>query len=77
MTSTEELLKLDVPARLKLIDELWESVLRDLNDPESPHGLPVSNELRRLLDQRMAEYRAHPDAGSSWADVRGRILKRR
>lgn len=77
MVSTEALFKLDVQARLKLIDELWESVLKDLDDPESPHSLPVTEELRSFLDQRTAAYRANPDAGSSWSDVRARLLKRR
>jgi putative addiction module component (TIGR02574 family) len=77
MASTEELLKLDVQARIKLIDELWDSVVRDLNDPESPQSLPVTDDLRALLDRRTKAYRANPDAGSPWADVRDRILKRR
>jgi putative addiction module component (TIGR02574 family) len=77
MASIEEIFKLDVRARLKLIDELWESVLKDLNDPASPHSLPVTAELRSFLDQRMAAYRANPDAGSSWSDVRARLLERR
>ncbi|HEX4418451.1 MAG TPA: addiction module protein [Kofleriaceae bacterium] len=77
MASTDDLLKLDVQDRLKLIDKLWESVLDDLNDPASPQSLPVSHDLRRALDRRMAAYRANPDAGSSWPEVRARILKRR
>lgn len=48
MAVTEELLKLDVRARLKLIDELWDSILRDLNDPENPESLPVDDDLRAL-----------------------------
>ena len=77
MVSTDELMKLDVQARLRLIDQLWESVVKDLNDPESRQSLPVTDDLRMLLDQRMKAYRANPDAGSSWPDVRERILKRR
>jgi len=51
--STRELLQLDVQARLKLIDELWESVVNDLNDPDKPNPLPVSTETRALLDERI------------------------
>ena len=74
MAVPDQLLKLDVRARLKLIDELWDSILRDLNDPESPAGLPVDDDLRALLDRRREAYRANPEAGSSWEDVRGRLL---
>ena len=77
MAVTDELLKLDVPARLKLIDEIWDSILRDLNDTENPESLAVDDDLRALLDQRQAAYHANPDAGSSWADVRSRLLARR
>jgi putative addiction module component (TIGR02574 family) len=77
MAVTDELLKLDVRARLKLIDEIWDSILRDLNDPENPESLPVGDDLRALLDRREAAYQANPDAGSSWADVRSRLLTRR
>jgi putative addiction module component (TIGR02574 family) len=76
MAVSDELLKLDVRARLKLIDELWDSILRDLNDPDNPESLPVDDDLRALLDRRRAAYRANPDAGSSWADIRGRLLAR-
>jgi putative addiction module component (TIGR02574 family) len=77
MAVTEELRKLDVQARLRIIDELWDSVLQDLNDPESPQSLPIDDGLRGLLDRRRDAYRANPDAGSSWADVRSRLLARR
>ena len=77
MAVTDELLKLDVRARLKLIDEIWDSILRDLNDPENPESLPVDDDLRALLDRRRAAYQANPDAGSSWEDVRSRLLARR
>lgn len=77
MAVTDELLRLDVPTRLKLIDELWDSILRDLNDPGNPESLPVDDDLRALLDRRVAAYQANPDAGSSWADVRSRLLARR
>ena len=36
--STSELRKLDVQPRLKIIDELWESVVAELNDPDKPNS---------------------------------------
>jgi putative addiction module component (TIGR02574 family) len=75
MPSTRELLQLDVQARLQLIDELWESIVNDLNDPDKPSSLPVSDATRALLEDRMREYRANPAAGLRWADVHERLLK--
>ena len=77
MANTDELFKLDVQARLALIDELWDSVVRDFNDPDSAQSLPVTDDLRALLDRRAKAYRDNPEAVSSWPEVRDRILKRR
>lgn len=77
MAVSDELLKLDVRARLKLIDEIRDSIPRDLNDPANPESLPIDDDLRALLDRRRAAYRANPDAGSLWADVHSRLLARR
>jgi putative addiction module component (TIGR02574 family) len=74
-TATSELLKLDVQTRLKIIDELWESVVNDLNDPDKPNALPVSEETRALLDEQMREYAADPTIGRPWAEVYEQLLK--
>jgi len=73
--STSELLKLDVQTRLEIIDELWESVVSDLNDPDKAASLPVPEATRALFEQRMREYRANPAIGLSWADVHAQLLK--
>jgi putative addiction module component (TIGR02574 family) len=73
--STSELLKLDVQTRLKIIDELWESVVDDLNDPDKPNTLSVSEETRALLDEQMREYLADPTIGRPWDEVYEQLLK--
>jgi putative addiction module component (TIGR02574 family) len=73
--STSELLKLDVQTRLEIIDELWESVVDDLNDADSATPVPVSAATRALLDERMREYRADPTTVLRWDDVHERLLK--
>ena len=75
MPSTRELLELDVQTRLKLIDELWESVVNDLNDPSKPNSLPISEATRTLLEERRREYRADPSAAMHWEDVHAQLLK--
>jgi len=75
MTSTSELRKLDVQTRLKIIDELWESVVDDLNDPDEPNALPVSEETRALLDEQMREYFADSTIGRPWSEVYEQLLK--
>jgi len=74
-TISSELRKLDVQSRLKLIDELWSSIVDDLNDPDKPNTLPVSEETRALLDEQMREYVADPALGRPWAEVYEQLLK--
>jgi putative addiction module component (TIGR02574 family) len=73
MLSTRELLELDVQTRLELIDQLWESVVNDLNDSSKPNSLPISDATRALLEERRREYRADPSAAVPWEDVHTRL----
>jgi putative addiction module component (TIGR02574 family) len=52
----EEIDKLPVRERLRLIEELWESI--DAN----PEAVPVTNAQRAELDRRIAAHKANPDA---------------
>jgi putative addiction module component (TIGR02574 family) len=72
--SRAELLKLDVATRLELIEELWDSIA---SDPAAAAQLPLSDAERTLLDERLREHAADPDAARSWDEVRAEILKRR
>ena len=61
---------LDLPEneRIKLVAEIWESIA------ECPEQIDLSDETRELLRKRSATYRADPDSGSPWAEVKERIL---
>lgn len=75
MPSTRELLELDVDTRLELIDQLWESVVNDLNDPGKPNSLPISDATRALLEERRREDGADPAAAVRWEDVHTRLCR--
>lgn len=72
--SRAEILQLDVAARLELIEELWDSIA---SDPGAAAALPLSDEERALLDERLREHRDAPSAARPWVDVRSEILKSR
>lgn len=63
---------LSVAERLQLVEDLWDSIAQEA-DTET---LPLTTEERQLLDKRLAEYERDPDGGSSWEEVKARILKR-
>jgi len=63
-----EALDLSVEDRLELAEALWESV--ETMVPQSP----IPGWQRQILDERIADDDANPDAGSSWPEVKQRIL---
>ena len=72
--SKAELLELEVTERLELIEELWDSIAAD---PNGGDLVPLTDEQRALIETRLQEYRADPQAARPWAEVRAEILKQR
>ncbi|MGH7709884.1 MAG: addiction module protein [Gemmatimonadaceae bacterium] len=64
--------RLPLPERLKLVEDIWDSIAQDAN----AETLPVSVDDKALLDQRLAELEQNPNAGHEWPEVRARILDR-
>ena len=63
MKDIAEIRKLPLPERLQLVGEIWDSILED------PALLPVSDELARELELRLAAHRADPDSSQTWESV--------
>lgn len=68
----DELLALDVEVRLVLVQELWDSIVKDV-----PMGteLPISDSERLALDDRLREDDDNPDGAISWPDARARLRR--
>lgn len=69
-TLIQEARKLSAAERIRIAEELWDSV------SEEQAEFPLTNEQRDELDRRLADYENNPDAGSSWEDVRARIERK-
>jgi putative addiction module component (TIGR02574 family) len=63
-----EVLHLSVEDRLDLAEAIWESV------ETAPQQPPIPEWQRQILDERIAADDANPEEGSSWAEVKQRIL---
>lgn len=68
-STRNELLRLSVADRIRVAQDLWDSVA------DNAAGAPLSEGERELLDQRLAAYRANPDQGEDWKTVRDRVSK--
>jgi putative addiction module component (TIGR02574 family) len=65
-----ELCELSPIERLRLIEDVWETFVGD------PESLPLSEEDEQIIDARLAAWRSDPNVGSSWDEVRRRIIAR-
>lgn len=65
--NVSDIAAMPVDQRLQLIEDLWDSIV------EMPDAVEVPEWHRQELDRRLAAYRADPDSGSPWSDVRKRI----
>lgn len=67
--TVNDLLALPVKDRLRLVEDLWDSIA------EVPEAIELSDAQRTALDLRLDAYHANPESGSPWNDVKERILK--
>jgi putative addiction module component (TIGR02574 family) len=65
MTNTAELIRLPVEERLALIDELWASI------PAAT--LPVETAHVDEAESRLAELKANPEIGLTYAQLKSRL----
>jgi putative addiction module component (TIGR02574 family) len=61
--SASELLQLPVPERLQLVEDIWNSIA------DAPEALELTDEDKRLIDERLASRQRDPAAGSPWQEV--------
>lgn len=66
-TPIEDLSTLSVSERVLLVEDIWDSIVA------MPGEVPLTDQQREELDERLASYRANPNLGSSWQAIRSRI----
>ena len=69
----KELLALDVQTRLALVQELWDSVVKDAQT--SDWSLPDA--AQQELDTRLREDDEHPEDAIPWSEARARLRQKR
>ena len=57
----------NVPERLSIITDIWDEI------KESHELETVSEDERRILLNRLADYRANPDSATDWSELKQEI----
>jgi putative addiction module component (TIGR02574 family) len=69
-SALDEILDLPVPDRIRVVEEIWESIVA------APETLPVPQSQRDELDRRLKLHQEDPEAATPWETVRSRLLNR-
>jgi putative addiction module component (TIGR02574 family) len=70
-TLVADILELSVADRLRIVEDIWDSIAADAKD------LKISDELRQELDRRLEAYKHAPDAGVTWEELDNRLANLR
>lgn len=69
MPQVSEILELSVAERIRIVEEIWDSIAKN------PDSLPLSEEERLELEKRLQEYRENPTEGIEWNKLKEKLLR--
>ena len=64
-------LTLSIPERIQLVEDIWDTIATE------PEAIELTEEEKRMIDERLEAYHRNPDLGSPWEDVYKRIAAKR
>jgi putative addiction module component (TIGR02574 family) len=65
--SISDAMNLSVAQRIELVEDLWDSIA------EVPEKLELTDEHKRILDERIEAFHLNPNEGSPWEEIKKRI----
>ncbi|MBC7898913.1 MAG: addiction module protein [Saprospiraceae bacterium] len=66
----DEILELPVAERIKLVEEIWDSI------NGSPEAVHITPEQKAELGRRLEDHRANPGGNFSWDEIKAEALSR-
>ena len=66
-TQFSEILQLSVAERIQLVEDIWDSIAT------VPEAVSLTEEQQAELERRLETYRANPNEGISWNDLKEKL----
>lgn len=61
-------LNLSIAERIQLVEDIWDTIASQAEQIE------LTEEEKKLIDERLAAFHRNPESGSPWQDVYKRIV---
>jgi len=69
ITATDTI-ALSIPERIQLVEDIWDTIATE-DEP-----IELTEDEKRIIDERLEAYHRNPDLGSPWENVYKRIVSR-
>ncbi len=69
ITATDTI-ELSIPERIQLVEDIWDTIATETE------AIELTEDEKKIIDERLEAYHRNPDLGSPWEDVYKRILSR-
>jgi len=62
---------LSIPERIQLVEDIWDTIAAEAE------AIELTEDEKKIIDERLEAYHRNPDLGSPWEDVYKRIASRK
>ena len=69
ITATDTL-ELSVPERIQLAEDIWDTISSEAD------SVILTDEEKKIIDRRLADYHNNPNLGSPWSNIYNRIANK-
>ncbi len=69
ITATDTI-ALSIPERIQLVEDIWDTIATEAE------AIELTEDEKRIIDERLEAYHRNPDLGSPWEDVYKRTVSR-
>ena len=67
ITATDTI-ELSIPERIQLVEDIWDTIATEAE------AIELTEDEKRIIDERLEAYHRNPDLGSPWEDVYKRLV---